>query len=84
MNPTPDIVVYTVPGCSRCRAVMDHLYERGAKYRVVMVQGNFGGLRELVRLTGSSTVPVTRLGDEWVLGFDPEALDRLLGLSNPV
>ena len=70
----PAVKIYTTPGCGRCLAVKHFLDERGVAFNEIPVEGNFSGLREMVRLSKSKQVPVTALGDAFVIGFDPEAL----------
>jgi glutaredoxin len=72
------IRLYTVPGCGRCDVVKNHLAGRGHAFEEVSVEGNLAALRRMVRQTGSRTVPVTQVGEEFVVGPDLTALDRLL------
>jgi glutaredoxin len=74
-----DIKVYTVSNCGRCQAVKDFLRAAGEPFTEVVVEGNFSALREMVRLSGSRTVPVTVRDDKIVVGNDPDALRRLIG-----
>ena len=74
-----EIKVYTVVNCGRCQAVKDFFKSAGEPFVEVEVEGNFGALREMVRQSGSRTVPVTVRGDVVVIGYDPEALRRLVG-----
>jgi glutaredoxin len=62
-----EIRMFTVPDCGRCQAVKEFLKRRGLDYEEINVAGNFTGLREMIRLSGSRTVPVTAVGPEWCL-----------------
>jgi glutaredoxin len=70
--------VFTVPDCGRCRVVMKFLEDKNIAYETVSVENNFPALREMIRRTGSRTVPVTFVGEEFMIGMDLEALERLL------
>ena len=74
-----EIKVYTVAQCGRCQAVKDYLMAAGTPFTEVVVEGNFKALRQMVRQSGSRTVPVTVRGDMTVIGYDPDALRRLIG-----
>ena len=73
-----EIRVFTVPDCGRCRVVMDHLEAKGFEYTRVYVNDNFSALREMVKKTGSRTVPVTFVDENFVVGMDLDALDGIL------
>jgi len=78
-----EIKVFTVPNCGRCRAVKEFLQARGLDFIEVNVEKNFSALREMVRRSGSREVPVTFVGDEFVIGFDRAGLERLLNGFGP-
>ncbi len=72
------IKVYTVPACGRCQVVKDHLDRAGLEFQEIDVAGNFAGLREMIRISGSRQVPVTVTGTDFVVGPDLAALTRLI------
>ena len=37
--------------------------------------------RDLVRKTGQTGVPVIKIGNRWIVGFDKERIEKELGLS---
>jgi len=43
------------------------------------VSSSFEAVRELVETYGSRVTPTVVIGDEVVIGFDPERIDELLG-----
>jgi hypothetical protein len=45
------------------------------------VSGDFETVRELVETYHSRVTPTVVIGDEVVVGFDPERIDELLGAS---
>lgn len=78
-----DVTLYTQPFCGPCRAVADYLDRRGIPHRVrdVMIDEE---ARETLEKLGVFSAPALVKGDRFVLGFDPEGIDRLLGLDGDV
>lgn len=62
------IKVYTTPTCVYCHALMNWLDEMGVKYREV----NAAKHPEI------STVPVTEINGERIVGFDRPAIKKAL------
>lgn len=62
------IEIYTTPTCVYCHALMDWLDELGADYKEI-------DARDYPEIT---TVPVTKIGDETIVGFDRPAIKRAL------
>ena len=62
------VKVYTTPTCAYCHALMDWLEGKGVEYEEIDARG----------IEGISTVPVTEVGDERIVGFDRPAIKRAL------
>lgn len=62
------IEVYTTPTCTYCHALMDWLDSKGIEY-VEM---------DATKEPDMSTVPVTVIGDERIVGFDRPGIKRAL------
>ncbi|MBQ9171575.1 glutaredoxin family protein [Candidatus Saccharibacteria bacterium] len=62
------IKIYTTPTCAYCHALMDWLDEKGVQYEEV----------DASRDKTISSVPVTVIGDERIVGFDRPAIKRAL------
>lgn len=52
--------------------------ESGIAYRDVDVASDRSGLREMVTLTGQYGVPVIRVGDRPMVGWNPQEFRKLL------
>lgn len=74
------VVLYSQPGCPPCYAAKNYLTSRNVEFEYKDVQGDPAALRELVKLKSRST-PTILVGDEVMIGFDPEKLDLMLGLG---
>ncbi|MBV8631516.1 MAG: glutaredoxin family protein [Silvibacterium sp.] len=71
------VVLYSQPGCPPCVAAKQFLKARQVEFEYKDVQADPGALRELVRLNSRST-PTIVVGDEVMIGFDPERLEAML------
>lgn len=62
------IKVYTTPTCIYCHALMDWLDELGVEYEEVDAR----------KVEGITTVPVTEINGERIVGFDRPAIKKAL------
>ncbi|MGI6201728.1 MAG: glutaredoxin family protein [Christensenellales bacterium] len=72
--------VYTTPTCPYCTMTKRYLKEKGVSFAEVDVSVDQRAAQTLFEKTGQMGVPVTQAGDDFVVGYDPKGLDRLLGL----
>lgn len=72
-----EIVVYTQPHCASCKEVERFLEQRGVTFTVLDVSEDPQALEEIAS-RGYMSTPVTRIGDDWVAGFNRKQLERLL------
>jgi glutaredoxin len=74
-----EVVLYVEqPGSMDCTQTEELLRERGVGFMVKNIAEDEEAVAELKRL-GTSTTPVTVAGDEVVVGFDRERLEKLAG-----
>ena len=73
-----EVTVYSTPTCPWCAKAKQFLDEHTIPYRNVDVTSDQAGLEEMQRLSGQMGVPVIRLGDEVVVGFDLPRLQELV------
>jgi glutaredoxin len=55
------------------------LSERGIDFEVRDVSNNFSAVRELVEKYQSRSTPTIVVGDQVMVGFDPQRLEKMLG-----
>jgi glutaredoxin-like protein NrdH len=75
-----DVVIFTVPGCTSCERTKAFLEEHEVPFVERSLAGDAGAMNELVAL-GARRLPVVRIGDEMISGFDQARLRALLGLA---
>ena len=73
-----DVVVYTTPTCPYCNMVKEYLTRRGVLFREYNVTTDPAAAMEMVRRSGQRGVPVTIIGDEVIVGYDPQRLEMAL------
>lgn len=78
----PKVVVFTSPTCSWCRVVKQHLKKYNISFKEIDISRDEEAARDLVRRTGQQGVPVTLINNRPVVGFDKEALNRLLNIKD--
>jgi len=75
----PKVVVFTQPDCPPCLIVKLFLEEKGVIFEERDITSDPEALRELTEKYGSRSTPTLVIGDEVMIGFDPERLDEILG-----
>ena len=71
------VIIYTQPTCQACQRLKSYLKQKSVEYEERDVTENDQAFSELQQL-GFTTTPVILVGDEVVVGFDQEKLERLL------
>ena len=71
------VVLYSQPGCPPCFAAKQFLASRKVAFEYKDVQTDPIALRELMDLKSQST-PTILVGEEVMIGFDPERLATML------
>lgn len=72
------IKVYSSDSCGYCQKLKAYLDSRNINYTIIDVNASEDNAYELIRLTGQSAIPVTIIGDETIIGFDKQAIDKAL------
>lgn len=72
------ITIYTTPTCPWCTKLKDWLEEEGIDYKEVDVSQDAEAVKEMMAKTGQRVVPLSTIGDETIVGFDPDKIKDLL------
>uniref|UniRef100_A0A7V4XTG0 NrdH-redoxin n=1 Tax=Acidobacterium capsulatum TaxID=33075 RepID=A0A7V4XTG0_9BACT len=71
------VTLYSQPGCPPCFAAKAFLQSRNVPFEYKDVQADPAALQELLALNSRST-PTLLVGEEVMIGFDPERLTQML------
>jgi glutaredoxin-like YruB-family protein len=72
-----EVIAYTDPGCPHCRRLKEYLNSRGIPFENRDVSSDPQAVEDLRRMNAPG-VPVVRVGNDTVVGFDQQRLDELL------
>lgn len=76
------VKVYSITNCPWCDKVKKYLKSRGVEFEEHNVEHSKEDFDATVALSGADIVPVTTANDkDFVVSFDKEKLDALLGLK---
>lgn len=73
------IIIFTQPGCPPCHTLKTYLTAKGIAYEDRDISRDPAAAQDLVHKYGSRSTPTIVIGEEVMVGFDPERLDQLLG-----
>lgn len=79
-NETKDVTIYSTPVCHYCHAAKDFFSENNVEYTEHDVAADQAKREEMIELTGQMGVPVIKIGDDIVVGFDEAKVKELLGM----
>lgn len=72
------ITVFTTTTCAYCKMVKQYLTLKGKEFTEVNLNENPEKHKEIIEKTGVSTVPVTQIGDEFVVGWNRQRFAELV------
>ena len=74
------VIVYSTPACHFCHAAKDFFTENNVAFEDVDVAIDAEKRQEMIEMTGQMGVPVIRIGDDVVVGFDEAKVKELLAM----
>jgi len=74
------VTIYSTPVCHFCHTAKDFFAENNIAYTEHDVAADAEKRQEMIELTNQMGVPVIRIGDDIIIGFDEGKLKELLGL----
>ncbi len=77
-----NVTIYTTPTCHYCHLAKDYFNENKIAYKEFDVAVDLDKRKEMIDLSKQMGVPVIRIDDSFVVGFDQAKLAGMLGLSN--
>jgi len=76
-----EVTIYSTPSCHFCHAAKDYFAENHIAYTEHNVAADHDKRAEMVEMTGQMGVPVIRIEDDVVVGFDQRKIAELLGVA---
>ena len=74
------VTIYSTPVCHFCHMAKDFFAENNIAFTDYDVATDMDKRKEMVDMTGQMGVPVIRIGDDIVVGFDEDKVKELLGV----
>ncbi|MCR5558777.1 MAG: glutathione S-transferase N-terminal domain-containing protein [Schwartzia sp.] len=75
------VKVYSINDCPWCEKVKKYLKSKNVEFEEHNIEENDEDRNACYKLTGDLVVPITTVNDkDYVLSFDKEKLDAMLGL----
>lgn len=74
------VTIYSTPVCHFCHAAKDFFKENNVEYTEHDVAADLEKRTEMIDMTGQMGVPVIRINDDVIIGFDEGKLRELLSL----
>lgn len=74
-----EVTVFITQICPHCRSVKDYLSSKGVQYTEKDIETDQVARLELMQ-KGIMAVPVIKIEEELIIGFDKGRIDELLGL----
>jgi glutaredoxin 3 len=71
--------VYTTKTCAYCPMVKKYLTSKGVEFTEIDVEDNPDIRQELFNKTGAMSVPITEKDGQYVIGWNPSELAKLIG-----
>ena len=72
------VTIYSTPSCHFCQAAKQYFSEHGVQYSDYDVAADLEKRQEMIEMTGQMGVPVIRINDDVVIGFDEGKVAELL------
>jgi len=76
------IKIYTTPTCPYCHMAKDYFNSQKIKFEEIDVSTDKSKIKEMVELCmpkgGQMGVPVIKIDDELIIGFDQEKIEKIL------
>ncbi len=75
------VTIYSTPVCHFCHAAKDFFAENNIAFTEFDVASDQAKRQEMIEMTGQMGVPVIRIEDDVIVGFDEEKVKELLSVS---
>ncbi len=81
-NEQKKVEIYSTASCHFCHMAKDWLSEKQIPFIDYNVGEDMAKRKEMVEMTGQLGVPVIKIGDEVMIGFNPEQMAKILEVAD--
>ena len=81
MDDQKTVVIYSTPTCHFCQQAKEFFKEKGVEYTDHNVAEDMAMRQEMIEMTGQMGVPVIKIGDDVIIGFDKDKVASILGIE---
>ncbi len=74
------VAIYTTPTCVYCKATKDFFHQHNISFEEYNVATDIERRKEMIDKSGQMGVPVVTIDNEVIVGYDPGALSKALGV----
>jgi len=78
---TQHVDIYSTPTCHFCHMAKEWLASKNIPFTDYNVASDMDKRKEMVEMTGQLGVPVIKIGDDVMIGFNQEKMATLLGIA---
>lgn len=75
------VTIYSTPVCHFCHAAKDFFAENNIAFTEFDVASDQAKRQEMIEMTGQMGVPVIRIEDDVIVGFDEDKVKELLSVA---
>lgn len=75
------VKVYSTDSCPYCRMAEDFLKENKVRFEKISVENDPKALKEMIKKSGQTGVPVLDINGTVIVGFDTEGIRKALKLK---
>ena len=75
-----EVTIYSTPTCHFCHAAKEFFTANDVAFTDHDVAADMEKRKEMVEMTGQMGVPVIRIGDDVIVGFDEGKVKEFLGV----
>lgn len=80
-NLKSEIIIYGTEYCKYCHIAKDYLKDKGFNYKYIDVGQDKAQAEIMINKTGQRSIPVIEIGDQILVGFDPDKINKLLNIN---
>lgn len=73
-----EVIVYSTSWCGFCHQLKGWLKEQNIEFKDINIEEDEKAAKEVVEATKQMGVPVTKIGEQYIVGFDRPKLEAAL------